>query len=529
MPERVAPVALRDDQVALGERVEGRLRRRAGEDREHTGLDRPSDDGAQLERAPLTLGKQVEPGEHRRLDRIRQRRVLPVLAVAPGELGGEERVALGALADALDRRRVGVRHEGANEGAGLSFVEGLEGNGHRVAARSAPGGAPVEELRPGERDHEEGGAGPRLDDLLDEVEEAVARPVEILEHEHREATRGEAFYRRAPGGEELLALADTDLGLETKGRTHERRDALGLGAVHAAIAETGGDSRHRQVIGRQLEEACEEPTHREIRDRRAEGQALRGRHAQVRMLRADPAGELLHETRLAGAGGRADGDELRPRFGERPRRRKGQLREVGPPPDECAARPPRRRIRDDRFEQRAGDRLGLPLHGHGARRREAEPRCGGGDGACADEDLAGRSRLLEPCGDVDRVPGDEEIPPRLARCDDLAGVEPDPQGERRRDWIGGHGFTEREGGAERAIGIVVVRLGDAEDRHDRVADELLDGPAAVTDHARGGGVIGGHDRPDVLGIAGVGERGRARDVGEQDRDDAALLHPRAMK
>ena len=77
--------------------------------------------------------------------------------------------------------------------------------------------------------------------------------------------------------------------------------------------------------------------------------------------------------------------------------------------------------------------------------------------------------------------------------------------------------------AHSSLRIVLVRDRRAEDRHHRVADELLDRPAEALDlqfHAR---VVGPQARANVLGIGLLGSRGEPDQVDEQDGDDLALL------
>ena len=65
----------------------------------------------------------------------------------------------------------------------------------------------------------------------------------------------------------------------------------------------------------------------------------------------------------------------------------------------------------------------------------------------------------------------------------------------------------------------------AEERHHGVADELLDGapePLELTAQVR---VVGPEQRADVLGVELLGPRGEADEVGEEHRDDFALLPP----
>ena len=77
-------------------------------------------------------------------------------------------------------------------------------------------------------------------------------------------------------------------------------------------------------------------------------------------------------------------------------------------------------------------------------------------------------------------------------------------------------MTDREGGADGALGIVLVGGGRAEQRHDRVADELLDGAAEALQLPPQPNVVRSEPSTYVFGVHLLGLRGRADDVGEQD-------------
>ena len=62
----------------------------------------------------------------------------------------------------------------------------------------------------------------------------------------------------------------------------------------------------------------------------------------------------------------------------------------------------------------------------------------------------------------------------------------------------------------------------AEERHDRVADELLDSSSVALELGAQPLVVRPQDRLDVLGIQRLGARGEADEVGEQHRHDLAL-------
>ena len=71
--------------------------------------------------------------------------------------------------------------------------------------------------------------------------------------------------------------------------------------------------------------------------------------------------------------------------------------------------------------------------------------------------------------------------------------------------------------------VVLVHLGDAEDGHDRIADELLHRPAVRLDDPLHPLEVAGEQGPQRLGVGRLAERGRAGHVAEEDGDRLALL------
>ena len=71
-----------------------------------------------------------------------------------------------------------------------------------------------------------------------------------------------------------------------------------------------------------------------------------------------------------------------------------------------------------------------------------------------------------------------------------------------------------------------MRDGSAEDRHDRVADELLHGAAALLELRPQPFVVRPQDRLHVLGIERLGACGEADEVGEEDGYSLALASHR---
>ena len=172
------------------------------------------------------------------------------------------------------------------------------------------------------------------------------------------------------------------------------------------------------------------------------------------------------------------------------------------------------------------ERFGLALRGQRRRRFGLDAVAHEPVGLLAEQYLAGLGSLLEPGSHVDRIAGGE---PLLGARDDLAGVYAHAELEARAvvpfelvvqlvepaaELVGGPRCPER---------VVLVHRRNAEDRHDRVADELLDG-AAVPLHDRLGRLeVARHDVAQALRVDALTERGRAGDVAEEHRDGLAGL------
>src|SRR5438105_4546758 len=97
---------------------------------------------------------------------------------------------------------------------------------------------------------------------------------------------------------------------------------------------------------------------------------------------------------------------------------------------------------------------------------------------------------------------------------------PEPAGPKT---VTSDGVADREGRADRALSVVVVRGGHAEDRHHGVADELFDRPAVRFDDRRDAVECGVERRLDDLGIVFARHRRRANDVSEQNGYELALF------
>ena len=152
----------------------------------------------------------------------------------------------------------------------------------------------------------------------------------------------------------------------------------------------------------------------------------------------------------------------------------------------------------------AGRALRLPAHDEPARRRGRLQPGGGVD------DVADRERL-SGLGPTHR---DE----RLARVHGRARGEPRPAPLEPVD-----GGEHPQPGADGALGVVAVGERRAEDRHHRVADELLEPPAVRLDLLAGSRVEAREGLADVLRVGLLGRRREALQVDEEDGDEPPLL------
>ena len=159
----------------------------------------------------------------------------------------------------------------------------------------------------------------------------------------------------------------------------------------------------------------------------------------------------------------------------------------------------------------------------------AEPDRVSGAAPCAflHQHCAGRRHVRQTRCRVDDV--SDHGDPRRFRCRSdhhLAGVDARVD---LRDRQSGSALVQladtvadRERGAHGPFGVVFVRGGHAEERHEAVALDLGDRAAVVFDDALELGHRGPDERVDLLGVEGRGERRIPRQIGEQQGDELAL-------
>ena len=150
----------------------------------------PSGDDA-LHRARELRGREVGDGSIRRhpCELLRVQRV-------PARADQERRLQL--------RGQDGAVEEFCEQHRGLLVRQGRERERRRVELPAAPARPTDEELRPRRAHDQEWDVARPVDQLVEEVEEAVVGPVQILEHQHGRAALGECLEEATPGRGPLL-------------------------------------------------------------------------------------------------------------------------------------------------------------------------------------------------------------------------------------------------------------------------------------------------------------------------------------
>ena len=235
-----------------------------------------------------------------------------------------------------------------------------------------------------------------------------------------------------------------------------------------------------------------------------------------------PRQELLGHPRLPDAGFAEQRHEVRAFAGRHAVEGVGEQRELAAPVHErhpLAVRPPARSQREDGpGRHRAAHTFGIDPS------RLAELHLRGGElrGRRADEDLARGGRLLEPRADVHLGP-EHDVAVGRRPHGDRAGVHADPDLHgRRQPQLAPQPrglIADRERGAHRAGGVVVVGDRRAEGPEHGVADEPLGDPAEPRDLLAHHPVEPGQDLAEPLGIDGGRQLRGTGEVDEDDRDD----------
>jgi hypothetical protein len=505
--------------------------------RERTGPEHLPDDGGVLKQSLLVGRQRVEARRDDPLHGLGHVSCeLAPLRVHPRELLGVERIPTGAV----QQLRLGVGgkqravEQRGDEPRRVVGVERRQRDRQRVALAAAPVGTPVEQLRPRGAQDEQRNVRAPVGQRVDEVEQLVPRPVEVLEHHDQRPPLGQPLEERAPRGERLVPLAR--LTAEPEEWT---KLALDPAAVRFADAFLhGADQLARDLLrrvvlddpGLRLHHLAERPE----RDPLAVWKRAAVPPEDEVRQRLDMGEQLGDEPALPDTGDADERDELRGPLLANTLERVDELVELALPAHEgnacrdCLAADTRARL--ERLPHAHRLRLALRLDCVGFAEIDCVLRRA--VGRLTDEHPVHGSRALQPRGRVHHVSGrhplarfraSREVDQRLARVDGDANLDLAALASP---------VANRKGGADSALRVVLVRDRCAEQRHHRIADELLDGSAEPFELRAQPLVIRAQDRLDVLGIELLGTRCEADEVGEQHGDDlplaAGIRHPPSL-
>ncbi len=196
------------------------------------------DDRSRVEVCLLVGGQAIEASADDALQRLGERQVVgrASFEVQLGELLGVEGVASGAFEQGLldVGGQNGAVEQGGHQPGGLDVGQRFECDRRGIELAAAPVRAPSEQLRSGRADHEHRHIGHPVGELVDEVEQAVVCPLEVLEDEDQRTLRGEFLEEAPPGGEGLRPSAAPELRLvlESGQRAQASGDPFCVGRVH---------------------------------------------------------------------------------------------------------------------------------------------------------------------------------------------------------------------------------------------------------------------------------------------------------
>ena len=490
----------------------------------------PSDDGGALEGPLRLLPEPVDPGGHDRLHRVGERggrRRDRVGAEGEDQLLEEEGVPLGPAEDRLGQ--LGVEQSTGGEvmeqSLGIDEPQLLEREDlgrDPHAARRLPAGAGGEE-------EDEGPPGGLVAAEGEELEGQRVGPVEILEDDEGGAAGRQGPQQLEVGGESRrLRLAVRRLGalLGAEVAGEGATVVVGEGEVGQPLLDLPAGV----VAAVGVVDAEEAPHHLEgggegglapMVEAAADGDREAGLGRAPRDLGAEPG---LADSRLADEG------ERRSLAGESPVEGLREARELPFTPDERGARSgARRRLRDGEAPLQPEDRhrLLLPLGLDRRKLVEVEEGSRRAPDRLRDVDLPPLGRRLDPLRGVHRVPHHGVVPLPLGADragDDHAAVDADV--DRQRDRQLRVQARERllhfERGAAGPLRVVLVGDRRAEERHDAVADELVDHPAVARNRLAERLEAAVHDHRHLFRVELLAHGREAGDVGEEDGDDLPL-------
>ncbi len=166
---------------------------------------------------------------------------------------------------------------------------------------SCPGSTPLEHLRPRRYEHEQGTAH-LLDERVEQVEELVVGPVDVLDQHHRRPVRDELPEEVGPGIVKPLPRRE---------RMQIGRDVQPQGQREVAVRAEPLDRQARRIALADVEVLTHHLRQRPVGDAVTVRETTSGALQRLRLLVGQPRPELAHEARLAHAGVSDDRHDLR--------------------------------------------------------------------------------------------------------------------------------------------------------------------------------------------------------------------------
>ena len=487
------------------------------------------------QRALGRRGQGVDAGRDHRLDRVRQsdevsRRLSTGVRQQTRELLRKERVALGTPGDEVHGDVVAPLHLGqrGDQRPGLAAGEPVEPDPRRPASRGGEGRVLLEHVRTRGAEQEQRQVGGVDGHVVDEREQRLVGPVQVLQHEDEGPASGDLVEEPQPRSVVLLGVG---LG---RVEADERAETLADVAVvrpllHDALEEPGG--RVRVVCLEDARVGLHDLAERPERAVLAVGHAASVPPGDELAARVDDGEQLAHETGLADAGKSDDERHLR----------RARVDDLAQQADEevplAVAADQRREMAAARVPAQPGDRpqrepppqrprLALDRDGRQALVRDhafREPVR-----ELAHDHRARRRGGFEAGGRVDRVARHEAVAQRRVRGaghQQLPGHDAGPGLEGRT--VGPaqlvQALDQSERRAHGALRVVLVDDRDAEHADHGVPDELLHRAAVALDHLARQSAEGPQAGVDVLRVRTLAHRREPHEVAEQRSDRLALF------
>ena len=403
----------------------------------------------------------------------------------------------------------------------------------RVRLAASPGRPPREQLRPRGGNDEDGDVGETVGHLIDEVEQAVVRPVQVLEHEHERTLFRERLEEPTPRGECLASPIRRTAAVVVAGEPGERTHVRGDPACFRLVREQASDSSAELLGGLRFAVRLEHAGLRlhHLADRPEADALAVGKRAALPpgdepAIALDRIEELCEKPALADPGDAHQRHELRRPFAYRPLESGDEQLDLAVATDERRGRA----AGDIDAETRArleslprSDRLRLPFRHDGLGDAVRNRPFRGSERLLADQDAIDRRRRLQPRSRGDDVAGDDSLALlRLGadRNQSLAGVDGDAYVEVRLV----HGpVADRERRPHRALRVVLVRHRSPEERDDGIADELLHRSAETLELLADARVIVREERAHVFRVEPFRPGSRAHEIAEDNGDHLPLL------